>query len=151
MAEYVIGLGFIFRRTRLIAIWVAIPFHLAIEIGAEVQVFSWAALAALVIWVTPRVRERRIVVPPGHWLARVVRPLDWFGRFSIDETTDRGIEKPVVVDSTVEGPDGEATERHGADAFATTFSRMPVTFWFAAPVLAVARLRRRWAGRAQGS
>ncbi len=53
LTEFIIGFGLLNRRTRLLAIAVAIPFHLAIQIGARVQVFSWAALAALLIWVEP--------------------------------------------------------------------------------------------------
>ena len=58
LGELAIGLGLLHRRTRLAAISIAIPFHLIIQIGARVQVFSWAALAALIIWVAPKVGER---------------------------------------------------------------------------------------------
>jgi uncharacterized integral membrane protein len=51
------------RRTRLAAVWMAIPFHLAIEATAAVQVFSWAALAALVVWVTPQSHDRAVALP----------------------------------------------------------------------------------------
>ena len=50
--------GLWFPRTRLVAIRVAIVFHLAIELGARVEVFSFAAIAALAIWVTPTPRDR---------------------------------------------------------------------------------------------
>ncbi len=134
--EFVIGLGFLHRRTRLFAIWIAIPFHVAIQIGARVQVFSWAALAALVIWVTPRARDRRLIVPHGHWLARLVPWLDWFGRFEIvqDDVGSVELREPV--------PEGAPpASRHGADALLTTLSRLPATFWFAGPALVLARRR----------
>lgn len=57
LTEFVIGLGFLHPRTRRFAIALAIPFHLAIQVGARVQVFSWAALAALLIWVAPEPRK----------------------------------------------------------------------------------------------
>ncbi len=140
LTEFVIALGFLNRRTRLAAIWIAIPFHVSIQIGARVQVFSWAALAALVIWVTPKARDRVLVVPPGHALGWVVRRLDWFGRFEVEhgDEHDDGV---VLLDRP--GSDGLRARRVGADATWTTLSRLPVTFWFAAPCLLVTRLRAR--------
>lgn len=135
LTEYVIALGFLHRKTRLFAIWVAIPFHVSIQIAARVQVFSWAALAALVIWVTPRARTRLLVVPVGHWLIRVVPPLDWFGRFEIEQAD-------VGVPELWEPADGPTRARHsGSDAIAATFLRLPATFWFVAPWRVVQLIR----------
>lgn len=140
LTEFVIALGFLHRKTRLFAIWIAIPFHVSIQIGARVQVFSWAALAALVIWVTPRVRTRLLVVPNGHWLGRVVPPLDWFGRFEIE----RG---DVVAPELWEQTGGQSrVRRAGSDAVTATLLRLPVTFWFVAP-WRLARLVRGSRGR----
>ena len=58
--ELFLAVGLWLPRTRLVAIRVAIVFHLAIELGARVEVFSLAAIAALVIWVTPTRRDRVI-------------------------------------------------------------------------------------------
>ena len=138
LTEFVIGLGFLNRRTRLLAIWIAIPFHVSIQIGARVQVFSWAALAALVIWVTPRVRDRVLVLPPRHSLERVVRRLDWFGRFEVEHGDD-----DTVVLNDRPDDDGRRVRRSGADASWTMLSRLPATFWFAAPWLLVTRRRAR--------
>lgn len=133
VTEFVIGLGFLHRRTRLLAIWVAIPFHITIQIGARVQVFSWAALAALVIWVTPGDHTRELIVPRDHRLARWVPRLDWFGRFRVE--TDDG--QAVVL------LDRGNTARRGSDGVWTTLSRLPATFIVAGPVLAVRRWRSR--------
>jgi hypothetical protein len=132
LTEFVIGLGFLHRRTRLLAIWVAIPFHLTIQIGARVQVFSWAALAALVIWVTPGDHTRELIVPRNHRLARWVPRLDWFGRFRVDPDDGQTV---LLMDNR--GPD-----RRGSDGIWTTLSRLPATFIVAGPVLAIRR--RRW-------
>jgi hypothetical protein len=138
LTEFVIALGFLHRRTRLFAIWIAIPFHVSIQIGARVQVFSWAALAALIIWVTPRARDRQLIVPHGHLLGRLVPPLDWFGRFDVvhDDADDVMLLDP-------EYGAGQVTTRRNDDAVWTTLSRLPVSFWFAAPRLALVRLRQR--------
>jgi hypothetical protein len=53
LTELAIGLGLVFRRTRLGALWLEVGFHVAIEIIFSVQVFSYAALAAMVVWITP--------------------------------------------------------------------------------------------------
>ncbi len=136
LTEFVIALGFVHRRTRLFAIWVAIPFHMAIQIGARVQVFSWAALAALIIWVTPRSRDRQLIVPQGHPLGRLVPLLDWFGRF---EVVHDDVESVVLVDRAIDG--GLSPTRRDTDAVWTTLSHLPATFWLAAPALALTRLR----------
>jgi hypothetical protein len=135
LTEYVIALGFLNRRTRLFAIWVAIPFHLAIQAFARVQVFSWAALAALCLWATPDDRARTLVVPPHDAaFGRVVRRLDWFGRFEIHE---------AVHADTLTLEDRDGITRTGGDARLTTLTRLPVTFWFTAPALAWTRVRSR--------
>ncbi len=130
LTEFVIGLGFLHRRTRLLAIWIAIPFHISIQLGARVQVFSWAAIAALIIWVTPAVRAD-LVVPRSSALARWAPRLDWLGRFNV---------RPD------DGQDVLLTERHGTvvrgdDARRAAWLRLPATFWFAAPAAAVHRWR----------
>ena len=56
--ELFLAVGLWLPRTRLLALRVAIVFHLAIELGASVEVFSLAAIAALAIWVTPAPRDR---------------------------------------------------------------------------------------------
>jgi hypothetical protein len=117
--ELFIAVGLAFRRTRLAAVWVAIPFHLAIELTAEVQVFSWAALAALVIWATPSDRDRRLEVPGYGW-RRVVSSLDWLGRFEV-----------VPGDRLVLHDRGEV-RRDGA-ALRVVLTRLPLTFWIVAP------------------
>ncbi len=141
LTEVFIGLGLVHRRTRLAAIWVAIPFHLAIQVGARVQVFSWAALAALVIWVTPSAGDRDLVVPRGHRFGRLVRSLDWFGRFHVAGDDGQAI---VLLDR----PRGSRVPltRRDEDAVWTALSRLPATFAVAGPVVLVRRLRR-WRSR----
>lgn len=138
LTEFVIGLGFLHPRTRLFAIWIAIPFHLAIQFGARVQVFSWAALAALVVWVTPRARDRQLIVPHGHRLGRFVRAFDWFGRFDVQR--DDGQSVVLLENVTTDAP---VVTRRDDDARLTVYSRLPLTFWLAAPRLLSERLRLR--------
>lgn len=129
LTEVFIGLGLLWRRTRLAAVWVAIPFHLAIEATAAVQVFSWAALAALVVWVTPTAHDRvvRVRRTGTAWL---LGALDWTGRFRF-EASPGGI---TVVDR-------DGTVRRGASAVRFVASRLPVGFPVAAPITLLADRR----------
>ncbi len=130
LTELAIGVGMLVRRLRPLAIWLAIPFHLLIEVTANVQVFSWAALAALVIWVEPSAPRIRLEVPTGTWV-RVVRLFDWTGRFDVSPGT--GIRL-----TSEDGP-----VRYGSDAVWETLVRLPVTFWPTAPLYAWRRIRRK--------
>lgn len=53
LTELFIAAGLLWRRTRVAAIVVAVAFHLAIAVTAEVQVFSLLGIAALAIWLEP--------------------------------------------------------------------------------------------------
>lgn len=121
LTELFIGLGLLWRRTRYAAVWVAIPFHLAIEATAAVQVFTWAALAALVIWVTPSARDRTVMAR-RPW-ATVIQALDWTGRFTVTES-----EGPLAV------VDRDGSVRHAGTAARFVASRLPLTFLIAAPL-----------------
>lgn len=127
--ELFIGIGLWSGRTRIAAVWVAVVFHLAIEVSASVEVFSIAAIAALVIWVTPRTRDRTVVVADGRWIRR----LDVLARFDVVDEADAAL--------SVTDRDGR--QLHSADARAFLYTRLPATFFFAAPWAAMRRIRRR--------
>jgi hypothetical protein len=136
LTELAIGVGLFWRRTRLVSVWLAIGFHLAIEAFADVQVFSLAGLAALVIWVTPRSGDRILTVHTGNRSARrlaaAVRWLDWTGRFTV--TTAGGTGRPAATLIDRPGADGTPVIRTGRDAVVMVLRRLPVTFWAAALV-----------------
>ncbi len=138
--ELFIACGLWSRRTRYAAIWVAICFHVAIQLSADVEVFSYLAIAALVIWAVPSTRDRVLVVDPTNHrhrrLTRSVRALDWLARFRIEPA-------PAGAPLTVVDRDGSVIDA-GGGRFAA--SRLPVVAWFALPTLLVARVRRRTPG-----
>ena len=107
--ELFIGVGLWFGRTRLAAVWVAIVFHVLIEVSASVEVFSFVAIAALAIWVTPSTRDRTVRVGGDAATSRaviaLVRAGDWFGRFRVVRAAPS---EPVI---TVVDRDG--TVSHG--------------------------------------
>jgi len=128
--ELFIAAGLWSRRTRYAAVWVAICFHVAIELSAEVQVFSFLAIAVLVIWAVPSTRDRVLVLDPGsrsqRRFAGVVRSLDWLARFRI-EWGANGIRYALVE------RDGRVVD--GGWAVCRVLSRLPLTAWFTLPLL----------------
>ncbi|WP_420435457.1 HTTM domain-containing protein [Candidatus Poriferisocius sp.] len=113
--ELFIAFGLWFRRTRLAAVWVAVAFHVGIEVSAQVEVFSVIAIGALAIWATPSTRDRTLVTP-----SRWVRWLDWTARFDI--TVAPGASWRMV------DRDGTVLEGQAARQFVRT--RLPATFLF---------------------
>jgi uncharacterized membrane protein YphA (DoxX/SURF4 family) len=132
--ELFVGAGLWFARTRLIAIWVALAFHVSIELTASVQTFSYSAIAALLLWVTPRDGDRVLTATPAS--SRLVRRLDWLRRFAVER-------QPVASGEPMRLVDRDGVERHGRDAHLTALSRLPLLFPVVAPALAWYRLRRR--------
>ena len=137
LTELFIAIGLWSRRTRYAAVWVAVVFHLTIEASASVQVFSYLAIAVLVVWAVPSTRDRVLRIDPSaprqRRLGAVVRALDWLARFRI-EAAPPGAPLEVV--------DRDGTTLRGGAAVALAFSRLPVTAWFALPTLLLPAVRR---------
>jgi uncharacterized membrane protein YphA (DoxX/SURF4 family) len=137
LTELSIAAGLWSRRTRYAAVWIAVVFHLAIETSASVQVFSYLAIAVLVIWAVPSTRDRvlRIDLASGRHrrLGAAVRGLDWLARFRV-EVAPPGSRLEVV--------DRDGTTIRGAPAAAFALSRLPLTAWFALPLLLLPAVRR---------
>lgn len=127
LTELFIGAGLLWRRSRLGAVWTAVAFHTAIQLTADVQVFSVAAICALVIWVTPQSRDRILRLGSDARAATValIHALDWTGRFTVGRHAKPGWE---VVDR-----DGSVLRAARARWF--VLSRLPITFLFTAPAL----------------
>ncbi len=113
--ELFIAFGLWFRRTRLAAVWVAVAFHVGIEVSAHVQVFSVIAIGALALWAIPSTRDRTLITP-----RRWVKWLDWMARFDITVTPGASW---CMVDR-----DGTVLEGREARQFVRT--RLPATFLF---------------------
>jgi HTTM domain len=130
LTELFIALGLWRRATRYAAVWVAVAFHLAIQLSASVQVFSYLGIAALVIWAVPSTRDRVLVfdpMAPGHRrLTRAVGALDWLARFRL---VDGGRGSPL----TLTDRDGKVSS--GRAAAVRVLSRLPLTAWFALPLV----------------
>lgn len=127
--ELFVGIAIWFPRTRLTAIWIAFMFHASIEMAASVQTFSYSAIAALLIWVTPSTRDRSLRASPK--MRSVVTRLDWLHRFRL---------LPAEPGTPIMLIDRDGTIRAGRDATLTALSRLPLLFPAVAPALAFVRL-----------
>jgi hypothetical protein len=132
LTEIFLALGLWWRATRDAAVWVAVCFHITIDLTARVEVFSYLAVAALVIWAVPVTRDRVLVVDsrrPGHrGFAAMVRRLDWLARFRVEDG-------PPGYPLTVVDRGGRVLT--GAAAAALALSRLPLTAWPALPATAL--------------
>ena len=84
-SESAIVLGLWYPRTRRLSLWLGVIFHLSIEVGSNVELFSWLMVASYLAFVVPEVRERRFEFVAGNaraeMLARFVAIFDWCARF----------------------------------------------------------------------
>lgn len=137
LTELFIAVALWSRRTRYAAVWVAVVFHVSIEASASVQVFSFLAIAVLVVWAVPSTRDRVLRVDPTdenqRRLAALVRGLDWLARFRVE---------PASPGSRLEVVDRDRTAIGGGPAVALALSRLPLTAWFALPTLLLPPVRR---------
>jgi hypothetical protein len=137
LTELFIAVALWSRRTRYAAVWVAVVFHVSIEVSASVQVFSFLAIAVLVIWAVPSTRDRVIRIDPTdirhRRLSALVRGLDWLARFRVE---------PAPAGSRLEVVDRDGTALGRGPAVALVLSRLPVTAWLALPTLLLPPVRR---------
>jgi hypothetical protein len=128
LTELFIATALWWRGTRYAAVWVAVAVHVVIDVSAAVQVFSFLAIAVLVIWAVPATRDRVLRVDP-RW-APVARALDWLARFRVEPA------------ARLEVVDRDGATLRGAPALALALSRLPLTAWLALPALLLPSVRR---------
>jgi hypothetical protein len=137
LTELFIAVGLWWRGTRYAAVWVAVAFHVGIQGSASVQVFSFLGIAVLAIWAVPSTRDRVLRMDPADADQRrfgaLVRRLDWLARFRV-ETAPPGARLEVV--------DRDGSTIRGAAAVVFALSRLPLTAWFALPLLLLPAVRR---------
>ena len=86
-SELFIAFGLQSKRTRRVALWWGMIFHLMIETTSAVELFTYVTLVAYAFFVTPDVHARKFQfdgsVPWAKFVGRALRFLDWFSRFDI--------------------------------------------------------------------
>lgn len=126
--ELFVALGLWFGRTRALALWAGVLFHLGIEFSARVELFSWLMGVSYVAFVTPELRERELRVDRntglGRAVARWVPWLDWLGRFRLTRTA------PGTSSAAVAVVDRDGTAREGVGALVTLARGIPLFFVF---------------------
>ena len=74
-------------RTRIFSLWLAVWFHLIIQVTSQVETFSLLMWLGLALFATPDVHARKLFYDPSRALggiyARIVGMLDWLARFEI--------------------------------------------------------------------
>ncbi len=87
--ELFVAIGLWFPRTRAVALWAGVAFHLGVQASARVELFSWLMGVCYIAFATPELRERRVLVDGASALGRAVKAglpwLDWLCRFQIEE------------------------------------------------------------------
>jgi hypothetical protein len=133
--EIFLAVGLWSRRTRVVALWCGVWFHLSIEATSRVEGFTWLTLAMYALFVTPDVRSRRASFDPaspwGRAAARTLRALDWFLRFEIASGP------PGTGVFAVQRRDGTRVTGLGALAMAARCTPLLFPLW--APLAVVAR------------
>ena len=130
LTELFIALGLWWRGTRYAAVWVAVVFHLSIERSAAVQVFSFLAVAVLVVWAVPSTRDRVLRLDPTAGAQRRL------ARSCARSTGSRAsASSRLRPDRRWRLVDRDGTAIRGAPAVALALSRLPLTAWFALPAL----------------
>lgn len=85
--ELFLAIGLWLARTRPLALWLGLVFHLGIEMTAKVDLFSWLMLGAYLLFVKPELGERRLLCDTARRAGRLVslgvQSLDWLKRFRV--------------------------------------------------------------------
>jgi hypothetical protein len=143
--ELFIALGMWFPRTRRLALWVGVLFHVSIEVSARVELFSWLMVASYLSFVVPELRERRLELNTkralGRALARVLPWLDWCARFQISQ---RARDEPASLFVT----NRQGRTEHGVRGAALLAEAIPALFPFWVPLAFLGWLTRRTASSA---
>lgn len=137
-SELSIALLLVSGRFRYAGAFLAVSFHAIIEVALSVQIFSYLAIGALLIWATPVTRDRALVFdaadPAATRAVRWIERLDWLARFRVEPAASASSETLRLVDR-----DGGAYR--GKRALRRALMLCPLTFCFVAPLVLLDNLR----------
>ena len=131
------------RRTRAIALYWGVWFHLVIQLTSQVEIFSLLTLTMYGTFVTGDVRARALRYDPtsslAHGIATLVRATDWLSRFEVKPWEPDGLQTKHSL--VVVRRDGTRATRVAAAAMLAR--ALPVFFPLWAPLALVASFGRR--------
>lgn len=144
--ELFLTIGLLLPATRVAALWLGVLFHLGIQASANIDMFSYLMLSGYVLYATPELHERTLLIQPsrrmGRFAAGCVRWLDWLCRFRLATSANDG---PAL---TIVDRDGEILR--GFSAFVGMARALPLLFplWLPLAVADFALRSQRRGGRA---
>jgi hypothetical protein len=142
--ELFLAFGLVWGRTRVLALWVGLVFHLGIELTSRIELFSWLMGVSYLAFVTPEIRFREFRFDPssrsGSSLARWLPWLDWLARFKKTE-----LDAPLPIGFLV--VDRGRASSSGLDRAAALARCLPLLFlaWPLFELLRAVRRRSRFA------
>ena len=145
LLELSLAIGLWWGRTRIVALWAGVLFHIGIEVSARVEFFSWVMWVGYVAaFVTPELRERTLIIDPAWRFAKGLRRtasgLDWLARLRVEEGPG-GNEGPVVL------VDRDGRRASGLGAAAGLARILPALFPFWGPLALFSKLTARTVSR----
>ena len=118
VVETALVFGLWLPRARRWCIFAGVLLHAGIDMLMNVGTFSYQMFALYIAFVTPEGGRTRVALAPGVW-ARLLRALDWLGRFTLEAPrADRRLQ--VTLD------DGRVL--HELEALREVLTRTPLTF-----------------------
>ena len=138
------------RKTRVLALWWAVMFHLTIEVTSRVEIFTWLSLAILCLFTTPDYKARKLFYDPtrarGRILAKLVAGLDWLARFDVRPWEPDALKKGHSL--VIVRRDGSRAT--GVRAVAMVARCVPLLFPLWAPIALVASFTKGGEASARG-
>jgi hypothetical protein len=142
MTELVLCAALWLPRTRVVALWWGLWFHVLIQITSKVETFSVLTIAMYGVFVTPYYRMRTLRYDPSRFWGKLagtfVPALDWFARFQVEpwEPDNQRGHSVVVVRR-------DGARSTGIRAFAMLTRCLPLLFPLWAPVALLASFTER--------
>jgi hypothetical protein len=138
--ELVLAFALFFPRTRFVALWWGVMFHLTIEVTSKVELFGWLSLSIYALFARPALYERTLLYDDtrasGRWVGRAVRALDWLARFDVRRQEGGGAGPAFVVALR----DGSSAS--GIVGLAWIARAIPLLFPLSLPLFVVSATRR---------
>ncbi len=104
------------RRTRTVALWIGVWFHLMIQLTTSVAIFSWLMILVYSLFAGSDHRARKIRCGPRA--AKVIGFFDWLARFTVEIDATQ----PIAV------TDRDGTIATRSDARILLFRTLPILF-----------------------
>ena len=120
-------------RSRRLALWVGLVFHLTISLMTPVLFFTAEMLVIYLIFATPDRHARVLRYDPARSsLAPTIKALDWLGRYRLE----------LASNTTLAVVDRDGTTLEGLQAAACVFGTIPLLFIAWPAVALAARMTR---------